>query len=59
MGLCVAVTGGVLYWAGQSGKQGLLPVWLSLLLFQALRALGFALRFWLDPRSVVVDGLAG
>lgn len=50
MVLCVTVAGGLLHWAGKSGRQGLLPVWLSLLLFQGLRALGFAYRFWRDPR---------
>lgn len=58
MGLCVLFSGGLLHLTTRRGGAGrgaggqLLPVWLSLLVFQSLRALGFAWRFWKDPKCV-------
>jgi len=58
MGLCVLLSGGLLHLttqgggAGRSARGQLLAVWLSLLIFQSLRALGFAWRFWKDPKYV-------
>lgn len=58
MGLCVLLAGGLLHLTTQGGGAGrsaggqLLPVWLSLLVFESLRALGFAWRFWKDPKYV-------
>jgi hypothetical protein len=40
--------------AAGGGKNALVPVWVSLLVFQSLRALGFAYRFWKDPKYVCV-----
>ena len=62
MGLCVLLSGGLLHLTTQGGGAGrsaggqLLPVWLSLLVFQSLRALGFAWRFWKDPKYVYWGG---
>lgn len=52
MALCVVAAGVpllLLSWGTIGG--GLTGVWLSLLLFQSLRALGFAYRFWIDRRA--------
>jgi hypothetical protein len=62
MGLCVLLSGGILHLTTQGGGTErsaggqLLPVWLSLLVFQSLRALGFAWRFWKDPKYVYGKG---
>ena len=56
MGGCVLVSGGLLHLTTRAVPgAGLLPVWLSLLVFQALRVLGFAYRFYRDPKAPLAD----
>lgn len=57
MGLCVLLSGSLLHLTTHgrdatafvgSGAGQLFSVWMALLVFQSLRALGFAYRFWID-----------
>jgi len=57
MGLCVLLSGSLLHLTTRgrgatafvgSGAGQLFNVWMTLLVFQSLRALGFAYRFWID-----------
>ncbi|GAB5029858.1 multidrug resistance protein norm [Nannochloropsis oceanica] len=56
MGVCVLISGILLHLTTHGGTVGrsaggkLFQVWLSLLVFQLLRGLGFAWRFWKDPK---------
>lgn len=62
MGVCVLISGILLHLTTHGGTVGrsaggkLFQVWLSLLVFQLLRGLGFAWRFWKDPKYVYERG---